>query len=54
LALDDLQGRIVRGESIDVAKMLTASEALAKLCLPQFWLPRRQSTATIRVKRCYR
>jgi hypothetical protein len=31
LALDDLQGRIVRGESVDVAKMLTAAEALAKL-----------------------
>jgi hypothetical protein len=31
LALDDLQGRIVRGESIDVAKMLTASEALSRL-----------------------
>src|SRR5712691_13297128 len=31
LALDDLQGRVVRGESIDVAKMLTAAEALAKL-----------------------
>jgi hypothetical protein len=31
LALDDLQGRIVRGESVDIAKMLTASEALAKL-----------------------
>jgi hypothetical protein len=31
LALDDLQGRIVRGESADVARMLTASEALARL-----------------------
>ena len=31
LALDDLQGRICRGESIDVARMLTASEALARL-----------------------
>src|SRR2546427_13124845 len=31
LALDDLQGRIVRGESIDVNRMLTAAEALAKL-----------------------
>jgi hypothetical protein len=31
LALDDLQGRIVRGESIDVAKMLTAADALSRL-----------------------
>jgi hypothetical protein len=31
LALDDLQGRIVRGESIDTAKMLSTAEALAKL-----------------------
>jgi hypothetical protein len=31
LALDDLQGRVIRGESIDVAKMLTASEALSRL-----------------------
>jgi hypothetical protein len=31
LALDDLQGRIVRGESIDVGRMLTSAEALAKL-----------------------
>ena len=34
LALDDLQGRIVRGESADVARMLTASEALARLLPP--------------------
>jgi hypothetical protein len=34
LALDDLQGRIVRGETIDVARMLTASEALARLLPP--------------------
>jgi hypothetical protein len=34
LALDDLQGRICRGESIDVARMLTASEALARLLPP--------------------
>jgi hypothetical protein len=27
LALDDLQGRIVRGESADVARMLTASRS---------------------------
>jgi hypothetical protein len=34
LALDDLQGRIVRGESVDVARMVTASEALARLLPP--------------------
>jgi hypothetical protein len=34
LALDDLQGRIVRGESIDVNRMLTASEALSRLLPP--------------------
>src|SRR3984893_11513700 len=34
LAVDDLQGRIVRGESADVARMLTASEALARLLPP--------------------
>ena len=34
LALDDLQGRIVRGESVDVARMLTASEALSRLLPP--------------------
>src|SRR4249919_900071 len=34
LALDDLQGRICRGDSIDVARMLTASEALARLLPP--------------------
>jgi hypothetical protein len=34
LALDDLQGRVVRGESIDVARMLTASEALSRLLPP--------------------
>jgi hypothetical protein len=31
LALDDLQGKICRGETIDVARMLSASEALADL-----------------------
>jgi hypothetical protein len=34
LALDDLQGRIVRGESIDVNRMLTAAEALGRLLPP--------------------
>jgi hypothetical protein len=34
LALDDLQGRVVRGESIDMTRMLTASEALARLLPP--------------------
>ena len=34
LALDDLQGRVIRGESIDMARMLTASEALARLLPP--------------------
>jgi hypothetical protein len=34
LALDDLQGRIVRGESIDVTRMLNASEALSRLLPP--------------------
>jgi hypothetical protein len=34
LALDDLQGRVVRGESIDIARMLTASEALSRLLPP--------------------
>jgi hypothetical protein len=34
LALDDLQGRIVRGESADVSRMLTASEALSRLLPP--------------------
>jgi hypothetical protein len=34
LALDHLQGGIVRGESIDITKMLTASEALARLLPP--------------------
>jgi hypothetical protein len=34
LALDDLQGRIVRGESADVARMLSASSALAGLLPP--------------------
>jgi hypothetical protein len=34
LALDDLQGRVVRGESVDVGRMLTASEALARLLPP--------------------
>jgi hypothetical protein len=33
-ALDVIQGQIVRGESIDVARMLTASEALARLLPP--------------------
>jgi hypothetical protein len=31
LALDDLQGRVVRGESVDVARMLTAADALSRL-----------------------
>jgi hypothetical protein len=34
LALDDLQGRIVRGELIDVAKMMTTAEALSRLLPP--------------------
>ena len=34
LALDDLQGRVIRGESIDMGRMLTASEALARLLPP--------------------
>ena len=34
LGLDDLQGRVIRGESIDMARMLTASEALASLLPP--------------------
>jgi hypothetical protein len=34
LALDDLQGRVVRGESVDVGRMLVASEALARLLPP--------------------
>src|SRR5260221_7184954 len=34
LALDDLQGRIVRGETIDVNRMLTAAEALGRLLPP--------------------
>jgi hypothetical protein len=34
LALDDLQGRIVRGESIDVNRMLTAAAALGQLLPP--------------------
>jgi hypothetical protein len=34
LALDDLQGRVVRGESVDVARMLSASEALSRLLPP--------------------
>jgi hypothetical protein len=34
LCLDHLQGCIIRGESIDVARMLTASEALARLLPP--------------------
>jgi hypothetical protein len=34
LALDDLQGRVVRGESIDVGKMLTAADALSRLLPP--------------------
>jgi hypothetical protein len=34
LALDDLQGRLIRGEPIDMSRMLTASEALAKLLPP--------------------
>jgi hypothetical protein len=31
LALDDLQGRVIRGEAIDMNRMLTASEALSRL-----------------------
>jgi hypothetical protein len=34
LAVDDLQGRVVRGETIDVTRMLTASEALSRLLPP--------------------
>jgi hypothetical protein len=34
LALDDLQGRVVRGESIGLAKMLTAADALSRLLPP--------------------
>jgi hypothetical protein len=34
LALDDLQGKLIRGESIDTAKMLSASEALSRLLPP--------------------
>jgi hypothetical protein len=34
LALDDLQGRVVRGESVDMTRMLTASEALSRLLPP--------------------
>jgi hypothetical protein len=34
LCIDDLQGKICRGESVDVARMLTASEALARLLPP--------------------
>jgi hypothetical protein len=31
LGLDMMQGRLIRGETVDMVKMLTASEALAKL-----------------------
>jgi hypothetical protein len=34
LPLDDLQGRVVRGESVDMTRMLTASEALSRLLPP--------------------
>jgi hypothetical protein len=34
LALDAIQGQIVRGESVDVGRMLTASEALSRLLPP--------------------
>jgi hypothetical protein len=34
LALDDLQGRVVRGEGVDVGKMLTAADALSRLLPP--------------------
>jgi hypothetical protein len=34
LALDDLQGRVVRNEGVDVAKMLTAADALSRLLPP--------------------
>jgi hypothetical protein len=35
IGIDDMQGRIVRGETVDVMKMLSASEALAKLLPPE-------------------
>jgi hypothetical protein len=34
IGLDDLQGRVMRGESVDMAKMLTISEALARILPP--------------------
>src|SRR5258708_36183727 len=34
LALEDLQGRVVRGESIDVARMMSTAEALSRLLPP--------------------
>jgi hypothetical protein len=34
LGLDELQGRLIRGESVDMAKMLVASEALSRLLPP--------------------
>jgi hypothetical protein len=34
LALDDLQARVIRGESVDMNRMLTASEALSRLLPP--------------------
>jgi hypothetical protein len=34
LALDELQSRVIRGESVDMNRMLTASEALARLLPP--------------------
>jgi hypothetical protein len=34
LGLDDLQGRVIRGESIDLNRIMTASEALARLLPP--------------------
>jgi hypothetical protein len=34
LGLDALQGALIRGESVDTAKMLTASEALSRLLPP--------------------
>jgi hypothetical protein len=34
LGLDDLQGRIVRGEAIDTSKLVTISESLARMLPP--------------------
>jgi hypothetical protein len=35
IGIDDMQGKIVRGKSIDVSKMLAASEALARILPPE-------------------